>query len=84
MKYPKPIAIDLFCGAGGMSLGFEQAGFDVVAAYDVEEFNIKTPNGLTDVTVLLEQRIKFNGEPAPMFFFFKPQVPMDDLWMKPI
>lgn len=32
----RPIAIDLFCGAGGMSLGFEQAGFDVVAAVEVD------------------------------------------------
>lgn len=30
----RPIGIDLFCGVGGMSLGFEQAGFDVVAAFD--------------------------------------------------
>ena len=42
----KPIGVDLFAGAGGMSLGFEQAGFDVAAAveYDpihcaVHEFN---------------------------------------------
>ena len=26
--------IDLFCGCGGMSLGFERAGFEVVASYD--------------------------------------------------
>lgn len=26
--------IDLFCGCGGMSLGFQNAGFDVVAAFD--------------------------------------------------
>lgn len=30
----KPIAVDLFSGAGGMSWGFEQAGFDVAAAFD--------------------------------------------------
>lgn len=29
-----PIAIDLFCGAGGASLGIDQAGYDTVAAID--------------------------------------------------
>ena len=36
-KRKRPIGIDLFCCAGGMSLGFEQAGFEVVAAVDIEE-----------------------------------------------
>lgn len=26
--------VDLFCGCGGLSLGFEKAGYDIVAAYD--------------------------------------------------
>lgn len=26
--------VDLFCGCGGMSLGFQNAGFEIVAAYD--------------------------------------------------
>lgn len=31
----KPLrTVDLFCGCGGMSLGFKEAGFDIVAAYD--------------------------------------------------
>jgi DNA (cytosine-5)-methyltransferase 1 len=38
----RPTSIDLFAGVGGMSLGFEQAGFDVVAAFDSEERHVQT------------------------------------------
>lgn len=34
-------AVDLFCGCGGLSLGFQNAGIDVVAAYDKWEAALK-------------------------------------------
>ena len=36
--------IDLFCGIGGLSLGFEQAGFEVVTAIDMWADAVKTFN----------------------------------------
>ncbi|UFS67418.1 DNA cytosine methyltransferase [Paracoccus denitrificans] len=38
----RPVAVDLFAGAGGMSLGFEQAGFDVVAAVEIDPVHAAT------------------------------------------
>lgn len=38
----RPVAIDLFSGAGGMSLGFEQAGFDVLAAVEYDPVHAAT------------------------------------------
>src|SRR4051794_25855030 len=38
----RPIAVDLFSGAGGLSLGLEQAGFDVVAAVEYDPVHAAT------------------------------------------
>ena len=38
----RPVAVDLYCGVGGMSLGMKQAGFEVVAAFDAERIHIDT------------------------------------------
>ena len=36
--------LDLFCGAGGLSLGFERAGFSVIKAIDIDKWAIETYN----------------------------------------
>ncbi len=39
---PRPWAIDLFCGAGGLSWGLEEAGFSVIAAADSDPVATET------------------------------------------
>lgn len=62
---PRPWAIDLFCGAGGLSLGLERGGFSVVAAADSDAVAAEThaaniqgltwTGDLTDPTEFLHQ-----------------------------
>ncbi|MFB5171072.1 DNA cytosine methyltransferase [Erwinia amylovora] len=40
----KLTCIEGFCGAGGMSLGLKQAGFDVRLAFDINEYAVETYN----------------------------------------
>ena len=41
-KCNRPIAVDLFCCGGGLSLGLEEAGFDVILGADLDKQAIET------------------------------------------
>ncbi|MCY3840738.1 MAG: DNA cytosine methyltransferase, partial [Gammaproteobacteria bacterium] len=38
----RPTVLDVFAGVGGLGLGFEQAGFDVVAAIEIDPVHAAT------------------------------------------
>lgn len=40
-KMQNPSFIDLFCGCGGLSLGFKMSGFDPIAGIDFNQAAIK-------------------------------------------
>ena len=42
----RPLAVDLFCGAGGLSIGLAEAGYDVVLGVDNDPVALETYAGL--------------------------------------
>lgn len=59
----RPIGIDLFAGAGGMSLGFEQAGFDVSAAVEIDPIHAAVHHfNFPEATVIPRSVIGLSGK----------------------
>lgn len=50
--------LDLFAGAGGMSLGFSDAGFDVAAAIEIDKDAVKTHSRNFPKTSIIQEDIR--------------------------
>ena len=64
LRRSRPKIIDLFSGPGGLSLGFEKAGFDIVIAIELnknayETYKINHPN--TKVINVNIEAVKINN-----------------------
>ena len=63
MCHYRPRCIDLFCGAGGMSLGFEEAGCDIVAGVELDPVHAFVHRyNFPDCTVFREDISELAGE----------------------
>ena len=58
MNSQKPTAVDLFCGAGGLTLGIKKAGFEVVAGVELKPEIAKTYNANHRKTKLLIKDVR--------------------------
>ena len=59
----RPIAVDLFCGAGGLSLGFEQAGFNIAAAVERDPIHAEThQKNFPKCCTINQDLAKINGD----------------------
>lgn len=59
----KPTVVDLFAGAGGLSIGFIEAGFDLIAATDFDKWSCETlrrnhPNSIVVEKDILNLSVK--------------------------
>lgn len=61
-------AIDLFCGAGGLSEGFKQAGFEIVAGIDKDKESLETfkKNNPESIAIEMDLGKTFGFESSPL------------------
>ncbi|MEM3433264.1 MAG: DNA cytosine methyltransferase [Candidatus Methanomethyliaceae archaeon] len=65
----KPIAVDLFCGCGGLTLGLKRAGFRVLLGLDIDPLSIKTYKANHPEVEVWERDIR-DLDPSDLAFAF--------------
>jgi len=58
MNSKKPVVVDLFAGAGGLSLGFKRAGFKVAAHVEIDRWACETLKRNFKTSVVLQDDIE--------------------------
>ena len=59
----RPIVVDLFAGAGGLSLAFEQAGFNVAAAVEIDPIHCAIHHyNFPDTSTICASVVDLTGE----------------------
>jgi len=64
-KQAAPSVVSLFAGAGGMDIGLERAGFDVIWANDIDRDACNTYKGWSRATVINSDMTKLNAAEIP-------------------
>ena len=58
----KPVVVDIFCGCGGLSEGFKQAGFQPVLGIDIDKHAVATYSRHNDGCGLVANIIEVSGK----------------------
>jgi DNA (cytosine-5)-methyltransferase 1 len=75
----QPTVVDLFCGAGGFSLGFQKAGFRIIAGVDHDELSGETYSRNFSELQPTSPPLVFAGDAGDLTTFDFSQIPAPDV-----